>query len=173
MSDRHICRAKRIDSREWVEGNFITNERDSTKAYIGYLFDVRNGVIEDFDIVEVIPSTVCQCTGLPDKNGKKLWENDVYKWTDTAWGICTGIVKFGRYEQDGSGGEYRSTECIGWYMQVVKVELFDFTGETQAEAESNYPSYMRTFSLLQLLEMEHEYLGNIFDNPELLEGGAK
>ena len=37
-----LFRAKRVDNGEWVEGNLITNERDESKAYIGYIFDVRN-----------------------------------------------------------------------------------------------------------------------------------
>ena len=77
MDSRHLCRAKRTANGEWVEGHYITNEKDPNHAYIGYLFGVVDGMVHDTDIVEVIPSTICQCAGLKDKNGKLIWENDI------------------------------------------------------------------------------------------------
>ena len=82
MNDRYLYRAKRTDNGEWVEGHYITNEKDPNHAYIGYLFGVVDGMVHDTDIVEVIPSTICQCTGLKDKNGKLIWENDIVKRVD-------------------------------------------------------------------------------------------
>ena len=77
MEDRYLFKAKRLDNGEWVEGHYITNEKDPNHAYIGYLFGVVDGMVHDTDIVEVIPSTLCQCTGLKDKNGKLIWDNDI------------------------------------------------------------------------------------------------
>lgn len=82
MSREILFKAKRKNWRElpkeewWVEGNLITNEREEGTAYIGYIFDVHNGVIEDFDIVEIDPETLCQYTGLNDKNCGQAIENE-------------------------------------------------------------------------------------------------
>lgn len=67
MNDRYLYKAKRTDTGEWVEGLLtimwgqlhIINPNDENTAY------------------PIDPSTICQCTGLRDKNGKLIWENDI------------------------------------------------------------------------------------------------
>ena len=79
MNNRYICRGKRKDNDEWVEGVAIFT---NNKAFI-----LNNAKVEfikgfnenrlNFVLVEVIPETVGQCTGLEDKNGKLIFEGDI------------------------------------------------------------------------------------------------
>ena len=74
MQYRYLFKAKRKDNGEWVFGGlsycektnayFITNMGKDHISYIGFHQEVDS-------------NTICQCTGLKDKNGKLIWENDI------------------------------------------------------------------------------------------------
>ena len=68
MEDRYLYKAKRIDNGEWVVGYIARyGHTGKEKCYIipSYASDLYSFLIDE--------NTICQCTGLTDKNGKLIW----------------------------------------------------------------------------------------------------
>ena len=125
MEDRYLFKAKRIDNGEWVQG-YLFGIWEKRYILWGMTNDIPN-------MIEVDPSTICQCTGLKDKNGKLIWENDIIK---CKFGIAVAV--------------WDKSE---WRIKLVKDNIW--------RKDLNYwvvEDNQRT-----------EVVGNVFDNPELLE----
>lgn len=79
MESKHLCRAKRMDNGEWVEGYYVKG-LDIHDKEVHMIFEpgtifYSSGETDGW--VEVEASTICRCTGRTDKRGKLIWENDI------------------------------------------------------------------------------------------------
>lgn len=126
MNREILFRGKRTDNGKWVFG------------YLTKMWGTWN--IQDFDnenlAYMIDGDTLCQYTGLTDKNGNKIWENDII-----------------RHDVSGTIGAVRwyKGDYVGWCVDDIIIAEQQFTDEMWDECE---------------------FIGNIFDNPELLEGGG-
>lgn len=143
-----LFRGKRVDNGRWVEGQYTCEEYEPHLQKVLHID--RIAIAGACVSVGVIPETVGQYTGLTDKNGlTKIFEGDILcikKRNGTKSRIC--FVCFGEYiDADSAFDNYR---CIGFYIKI-----FDTCC---------------TIGVLWDSEFEYEIIGNIHDNPELLEG---
>lgn len=159
MNNRYLYRAKRTDNGEWIVGSLIR------APYLGSIRSWISSEQEDkarlreissnqavWRAFEVRTDTICQCTGLKDKSGNLIWENDIVKFEDCGE----------------EGYEYK--------------EGFDFTNRARVEfAEGRWSltdfasdnSYVMSemYDHAEFMELwkECEVIGSAIDNPELLE----
>lgn len=126
MEDRYLFKCKRLDNEEWIFG-FLSVHK--TGKYFIRPIDGSASSSEEVD-----KNTICQCTGLKDKNGNLIYEHDIakVKYSD-GFEEITEVA----YSKNGYSPYLNEYECEGCCCRCEVTEI--------------------------------EVIGNIFDNPELLE----
>lgn len=145
-----IFKAKRIDNGEWIYWNLwgeliresgkrtrIVVKNGATTSYYDYVHQIRHLIDE---------STISQYTGLCDKNGRKIWENDIVKYH---FGDEVAPIRFGEYQ---SCFDSAQTGHVGFYV--------DWDSKNALRKDLGYWVNM----------IDCNVIGNVLDNPELLEG---
>ena len=100
-----LFKAKRIDNGEWVEG-YVVHKRG-----LYFIYDIVNSESCRQNNYEIDPETLCQFTGLCDKNGNKIWENDIFQCTDETMVTQKDLIEYN--ETHASFVRLRNTEKLG------------------------------------------------------------
>lgn len=132
MKNRYLCKAKRTDNGEWVIGGLVRYGFTGREKYY-----IVPSYASDLYALEIDPSTICWCTGLRDKTGKLIWENDIVK--------------------DKNGNLYKAFWQDNYY-QFSWICI-----------KSNSLPVGAKWDFYSIKSFEIEVIGNVFDNPELLE----
>ena len=107
-----LFHGKRKDNGEWVEGYLFDDSAiDNARFFIGALVieEYEGPCCDDWKIGssfhEVIPETIGECTSVPDKNGKRIFEGDIVEGADfTVEDGGYGVVEYndGAFEVNGN-----------------------------------------------------------------------
>ena len=137
-----LFRAKRIDDGEWVEGYYVktTLGKDIKPSDVIFVpWKINRS--EQWGWIKVLPETICQFTGLHDKNGNRIWENDI---------VSINTYSYMEPEEDYFG---KIVYVEGWGCWCIQ-QPDDEKPIPLCECEGSY-------------QTDRFVEGNVFDNPEM------
>lgn len=128
MQREILFKAKRKDNQEWIYGDLIQHDNKKFIADSNNLFDLECKYVN-----EVIPETICQYTGLTDKNGVKIFENDVVDIHQTVNGYNQFVIEYDDYKFSARYYNQKTKEIGSLYGYSLD-ELFEIN-EYEKEIE--------------------------------------
>lgn len=152
-----LFRAKWMHNKEWIEGYYCKISETTyafAEDYDKYPVPVHHYILQEnmtdwglpnrFWQYEIDPETLCQYTGLKDKNGNRIWEND--------------IISINTYDYMEPSEDF--------FGKVVYCEAWAYWCIQQPDNEKPIPLCECEGSY----QTDRFVEGNVFDNPELLKG---
>lgn len=141
-----LFRGKRKDNGEWVCGDLVHSwENMNAKPDI----QIHNNM----GYFDVIPETVGECTNVPDKNGKFIFEGDILRFYDVETKHESNgyaVIHYGRFRDTDAMSDF---DYLGWYLTITTI-----------------PNEATTIFVIEDEGLAFEVIGNVTDNPELLRG---
>jgi hypothetical protein len=135
-------RGKRLDNGEWIYGSLLVSHFKDDKKERYFITQFSGNYTFEH---EVDPNTVGQFTGLRDKNGRDIWEGDIFK--EDGSGIVRSVFRVP------GGLAFEDNPVSFGYDHRAPVYPYSSIAEMQS---------------VSWLSQCCEVIGNIHDNPELL-----
>ena len=156
--DKMICRGRRLDNQEWVEGYFVILKWYLDEKPIAVIIPEDATLYPHGELCgfyHVDPETVGRFTSLTDKNGKKIFEKDVVRITSSDY---MGFDEIGKVEF--KFGCYGVSYFVA-HVLLQDEQIFHRIGEV---------TEIREHGCCCTMKYSYEVIGNIHDNPELTKG---
>lgn len=150
-----LFRGKRVDNGEWVYGDLLTKGID-----FDYAIRVHGAnELGSSDIAVIDPATVGQYTGVKDMSGEMIFEGDIVRKMNDYY-MHMSFVKQG----------IETLEQADKALKKAIVSVVEFCIEDVASCGCCYPSFNGTGFKAEDVDLRlSKVIGNIHDNPELLE----
>lgn len=152
----YLFRGKRKDNEEWVYGDLWCNPYG--KRVVCIVSPINNQDTTGGN--EVDTETIGQFIGLTDKNGKKIFEGDIFKFEDEVWQeyYTSCAVQCDSWEVVNYG-------VVGFNEELSQYDFVRYKfSQNSVEADLHENHDMTFADFITDLEV----IGNIYDHPELM-----
>ena len=158
MSRQILFKAKKKDSKGWIEGYYVKAESKHFIIQWGMICGNNNFLSFDDEYCEIDISTLSQSIGWGDSHGCRIFENDIVEFVSSST---------------------RSEKYLIWWniemsmMTAIPLDGIQRNGTDYYNHEKYYKFTYETFCLMMQDPWgdfrEVKVIGNLFDNPELLD----